>query len=358
MRFLRQIPPESEYLIDRADDVVIAFKSYKVPMIPMRSDKQELVTKSFERINTRGTVMSEAHMLNALSYSPEFELLTSIDNLKEEYLTELDNDSIDETFILQLLKLQLSKSIYDKNTDSLAKQVNEKLLKNIFSGIRELLRFSMKEYGVSSIKAFPYKLQALGVCHALINKPDIEREKLNAWITVTAYTGAFGTTARNSESALNDWLKYLETNELKWSLNTKPTISLWKDSVSFRSTRFKLWALAQTYKLDSELSTSFTKEFYKLKGKLVNKPIEISDKGKKSALFFITFEKTFSLKEINPSNLEAMFLNESMLEDIKHEKFEEFREKRETAIFNYEVSNIFTPAANVLKLTNYKIEYS
>ena len=54
MRFMRQIPPEKEHLIDKADDIVISFKNYKVPMIPMRSDKQELVTKSFERINTRG----------------------------------------------------------------------------------------------------------------------------------------------------------------------------------------------------------------------------------------------------------------------------------------------------------------
>jgi hypothetical protein len=356
MRFLRQIPPENEYLIDKADDIVISFKNYKVPMIPMRSDKQELVTKSFERINTRGTVMSEAHMLNALSYSPEFELLTSLNNLKEEYLFELENESVDQPFILQLVKLQLDKSIYDKNTDTLAKQVNEKLLTTIFVGIREMLSFSLEQYGISSIKAFPYKLQALGICHALIKYPNIEREKLKAWITVTAYTSAFGTTARNSESALHDWLHYLETNELKWTLKVKPTISLWKDAISFRNVRFKLWVLAQAYKQDSELNTNYARDFYKLKGKLLKKPVEITDKSKKSGLFFITTTKDFSIASLNPSQLEAMFLNESMLNDLQHEKFEEFREQRETAIFNYEMSNIFTPAANILKLTNYNFE--
>ena len=356
MRFLRSIPPEKDYLIDKADDISIAFKNYKVPMIPMRSDKQELVTKSFERINTRGTVMSEAHMLNALSYSPEFELLTSIENLKSEYLEEFDNDSIDQTFILQLLKLQLGKSIYDKNTDSLAKEVNEKLLRDIFSGIQLLLRFSMEQYGVSSIKVFPYKLQALGICHALVKYPDIDQAKLNAWITVTAYTSAFGTTARNSESALNDWLMYLKTNELKWTLNTKPSVSLWKDNVSFRNTRFKLWALAQAHKIDSDKGTNFAKDFHKFKGKILKKPTEIKDKSKKSALYFITKEKNFSLADLNPNDTEAMFLNDSMLDEIKCQQFEEFREQRETAIFNYEVSHIFTPAANILKLTNYKIE--
>lgn len=356
MRFLRKIPHEKDYLIDKADDIVIAFKNYKVPMIPMRSDKQELVTKSFERINTRGTVMSEAHMLNALSYSPEFELLTSIENLKSEYLEDLDSESIDQTFILQLLKLQLGKSIYDKNTDALAKQVNEELLRNIFSGIRLLLQFTLEQYGVFSIKSYPYKLQALGVCHALIKKPDIDQAKLNAWITVTAYTSAFGTTARNSESALNDWLAYLENNELKWTLNTKPSISLWKDNISFRNTRFKLWALALAYKIDSEKGTKFYKDFQKTKGKLLRKPTEITDKSNRSALFFITNERNFSLNNISHTDLESMFLNEEMLDKIQREHFDDFREQRETAIFNYEVSHIFIPAANTLKLTNYKIE--
>ena len=255
-----------------------------------------------------------------------------------------------------MLKLQLGKSIYDKNTDSLAKQVNEPLLRSIFLGIRELLLFSIEQYGLSSIKVFPYKLQALGVCHALIKDPNIDRVKLNAWITVTAYTGAFGTTARNSESALNDWLGYLETNELKWTLNTKPSIALWKDNISFRNTRFKLWVLAQAYRLDEEKGTSLVKDFHKLKGKLLHKPIEIIDKSKRSALFFITNEKSFSLSAVASSDLEVLFLNESMLDEIKCENIEEFREKRETAIFNYEVSNVFTPAANILKLTNYKIE--
>tara|TARA_Y100000814_G_scaffold223675_1_gene167645 strand:+ start:2615 stop:4192 length:1578 start_codon:yes stop_codon:yes gene_type:complete len=356
MRFLRQIPTDEEALIDRADDIVIAFKSYKVPMIPMRSDKQELVTKSFERINTRGTVMSEAHMLNALSYSPEFELLTSLNKFKKQFLNEFHSDAIYQSFILQLIKLHLGISIYDKNTDSIAKKVNDELLRNIFNGLRSLLHFAKDNYGEASIKAFPYRLQALGVCHALIVEPDFQAEHLKSWVTVTAYAGAFGTTARNSELALEDWIRYISTRELKWSLKTKPTITLWKDNVSFRNTRFKLWALALAQKQDEIVGTKLSERFFELKGKLINKPIEIKDKSKRSANYFLTSKKNFSLQALSECQSEAYFLNDDMLKELKDENYEEFRELRETAIFNYEVTNIFTPAAETLGLTNYKIE--
>jgi len=356
MRFLRQIPSDNEALIDRADDIVIAFKSYKVPMIPMRSDKQELVTKSFERINTKGTVMSEAHMLNALSYSPEFELLTSLNKFKKQFLNEFHSEAIDQNFILQLIKLQLGISIYDKNTDSIAKKVNDELLQKIFTGLRSLLYFARNNFGDAAIKAFPYRLQALGVCHVLIVEPDFQVEYLRSWVTVTAYAGAFGTTARNSELALEDWIRYISTRELKWSLKTKPTITLWKDNVSFRNARFKLWALALAHKHDAVLSTNLGERFLELKGKLINKPIEVKDKSKRSANYFLTLDKSFSLENLTECQIEAYFLDDEMLNELKEENYIEFRELRETAVFNYEVANIFTPAAEMLGLTNYKIE--
>lgn len=359
LRFQRQIPPESEYLIDRADDVLISFKNYKVPMIPMHSDKQELITKSFERINTRGTVMSETHMLNALSYSPEFQLLTSLKRYKNEFLDDAyDVDSIDQALILQLIKLQLGKSIYNKNTDSLAKEINDTVLIKVFKGLQKTLDFVQTELHGTSIQAFPYKLQAVGVCHALINEPSIDYRMLKAWVIVTAYTGSFGVTARNSETALEDFAKYLKSGSLSWSLNIKPIISIWNDDINFRNSRYKLSAIAQAEKQDFMFGNNLLGKFNEKKGKYVKRPIEFQFESKKSGFFFVTDRKDdeFSLFKLNSTERDSMFLSAEMMDLIKNGKYEEFREKRERAIFNYELSNVFTPAANILNFTDYRVE--
>jgi uncharacterized protein with ParB-like and HNH nuclease domain len=355
LKFQRTIPLENENLIDRADDILMAFKNYKVPMIPMISDNQELVTKSFERINTRGTHMSETHMLNALSYSPNFELLESLNKFKKEYLSIFEyHNEIDQTFILQLAKLQLGYSIYGKNTDKIAKEINDVVLEKIFIGIKTFLEFTIKTHGISKISSYPYKLQAIGVCFAFINYPSISEKTIKSWINVTAYTGAFGATARHSESALTDFITYLKSGVFSWTLKITPAVNIWRDNTNIRSTRFKLWMAAQALKQEEVLSNDMYFNYQKFKGKYLKKPLDIPLKSKKSGYYFLQ-ENNFSLKDLSPEKRDALFINSSMVRHINDEKWDEFREERENVIFNWELNNIFMPSAEVLNFSDYVV---
>lgn len=355
IKFHRTIPPGYDHLVDRADDLLMAFKNYKVPMIPMISDDQQLVTKSFERINTRGTHMSETHMLNALSYSPEFELLESLNKFSDKYLSDFENtDEIDQNFILQLSKLQLGHSIYGKNTDKIAKEINDDILEEIFKGIRTFLEFTMELNGISKISSYPYKLQATGLCFAFINYPNISKKILTSWVNVTAYTGAFGATARNSESALNDFIQFLKTGVFSWTLKISPAVNIWKDNTNIRSTRFKLWATAQALKQEVELSNNMYYEFQKYKSKYLIKPSDITLNSKKSGYYFI-HKDNFSITDLSLKEIDALFLNTSLISHLEKEQWDEFREEREKIIFNWELNNIFMPSAEALNFTDYVV---
>jgi uncharacterized protein with ParB-like and HNH nuclease domain len=119
MRFQKKIDSEDELRIDKVDEIVAAFKNYKLPIVPLQSDDQNLVTKSFERVNTRGQIMSETHMLNALSYQQDqFELLALIDQFREQYLMDYPKwrEGLEESFILMRLKIAVGMGPYDMQT--------------------------------------------------------------------------------------------------------------------------------------------------------------------------------------------------------------------------------------------------
>jgi uncharacterized protein with ParB-like and HNH nuclease domain len=355
LKYQRTIPSDKDYLVDRADDILMSFKNYKVPMIPMKSDDQELVTKSFERINTRGTHMSETHMLNALSYSPNFELLESLKKLQKKYLSEFDEfNEIEQSFILQLAKLQLGYSIYLKDTDKIAKKINDDILEKIFLGIKKFLEFTLRRYGSGNISVYPYKLQSIGICFAFTNYPNIDEKVLTSWVNVTAYTGAFGATARNSESALNDFLTYLKSGVFLWSLKIKPIVSMWKDNTNIKNTRFRLWAGAQALKQDNDLFNGMYHDFHKFKSKYIRKPLDISINSKKAGFYFLKKEK-FYIHDLTLEEKNALFLNSSLISHLQEERWDDFREEREKIIFNWELNNIFLPAAATLSFTDYVV---
>jgi uncharacterized protein with ParB-like and HNH nuclease domain len=358
LKFQRSISEDNESWIDKSDEVVSTFKNYKIPIIPLESDKQELVTKSFERINTRGTTMSETHMLNALSYSDDFDLIEKLNEYRDEYLNDIvEWEYIDADFILAIIKMELGYDIYFKDTDKLAKELNEILLKKVFRAIRSFIDFSIKTMGLNSKALYPYKLQMYGLTYAFLQKQPPCKEALEAWFIITTYTGAFGTTARNSSNALNDLITYIETKKFTWTLKVPPQINVWRDNTSFRTARVKAWMQTLAKKQDIILNPliSSTKRIADHKGKLIKKPIELKGFTNKRAGSYFLVEpgkvKTFSIWELTAEQQEAHFLNDLLLKYLKDKRFEDFAQEREELIYNWEMQNIVKPAAHLLQIS-------
>jgi len=356
LRFQRLIPPHMEELIDRCDAVVSAFKDYKIPVIPLESDDQALVTKSFERINSRGTVMSEAHMLNALSYTDKFDLLGSLEAYNEKYFDETSKwKDIDTEFLLMLLKLKLGYEIYSKETDKLAKNINDHSVSEIFEAIERLAEFSRKHLNIDSPASFPYRLQMLGIARSFLDEPNCDPLMLVNWFYITSYTNAFGTTARNSQRALTDLHTYIRTGKLGWSLNQAPSLLPLKDvKVSLNAGRIKTWVLAMAAKLQQSPGGAISNDDKKL---IPIRPKEFQKYDRRPGFYFLlgnTVLKDFNISRMSELQAEAHFITPELMEVYRARKFDEFGDLREDLMFKWEMDNLIKPSATaagfVLKL--------
>ncbi|AMN76871.1 DUF262 domain-containing protein [Pseudomonas azotoformans] len=351
LRFQRLIPAHMETLLDRCDAVVSAFKDYKIPVIPLESDDQALVTKSFERINSRGTVMSEAHMLNALSYTDKFDLLGSLELYSEKYFEESSKwKEIDTEFVLMLLKLKLGYEIYSKETDKLAKNINDRSISEIFEAIERLAEFSSKYLNIDSPASFPYRLQMLGIARSFLDDPKCSPQLLVSWFYISAYTNAFGTTARNSQRALTDLYDYLKEGSLSWSLNQAPALlALEGIKVNLNAGRIKTWVLALAAKLDA---SNF--ELYKGRDKRLVpvRPKEFIKFERRPGFYFLLGDKSdqkFSIGRMSDIEADAHFVTPELLELYESNNFNEFARIRESLMFAWEVENLIQPSVDLAK---------
>lgn len=344
--YQRSIPLEDVKTIDRADAIVTAFKSYKIPIIPLESDDQTLVTKSFERINSRGTIMSETHMLNALSYTEEFDLLGSIEKNREEHLFELPRwKDIDTEFVLFLLKMKLGYELYSKDTDKLAKNINDDIVSSAFKAISRLANFSSGYLSIESPNMFPYRLQMLGLAYMFMCNKNSSPENLKAWFFITTYTNSFGTTARNSQRALSDLQIFMsEGKELPWTLNLKPAIqSLEGLQVHGGAARIKAWSLALAGSLS--VTTSDNHDFEKTSPMMLR-----SFKGneRRPGFYFYLNDKTwksFDMTKLSEKQKEGHFLNDLLIKLYLDGNFIQFAQERERMMFSWELDNFIIPSA-------------
>ncbi|ENK3112163.1 DUF262 domain-containing protein [Vibrio alginolyticus] len=369
LKFQRTIPFENEEWIDKSDMIASAFKNYKIPIVPLEADDQAVVTKSFERINSRGTPMSEIHMLNALSYKPEFDLIELTDKYTKEYLADLPQwSNIDNSILLSVIKLHLGLDLFFKNTDKLAGMLNHEVIESAYSGIRNLAYFSEKHLGITAPGQFPYKAQTVGLAFAFAKSKDVTTEQLKAWYYITSYTGAFGNTAQNVSNTINDLSEYLESGTYQWSLNIKPTVSKWSKNTQFKTARVKVWAQALCHKLyedNLKHQKRVLKHLMSNKNKIIKQPDDYSfqklDKSLKAraGFHFISEYQTPDIPQLHlfdSKDKDRNFLNNELIELWVSQQYEKFADRREQLIYEWEIENVINPSAEILGFKGIKFD--
>ena len=354
LRFQRQIPPEKENLIEKIEEIVSSFKNYKVPVIPLETDDQELVTKSFERINSRGTTMSETHMLNALSYSDNFDLLATIEKQREQYLSALPNwRELDVNFVLLLLKTKLGFDPYFKKTDEIAKEIrlHPESLSQVFQAIENLSKFSEEYLDIDHPTDFPYRLQMLGIASEFFYADyETKTERLKSWFWISTYTNSFGTTARNSQKSLEDLRSFITTGILPWTLNLEPVCRSLKGlDINYKSARTKAWASALASRLDENTNDFKHKKLLnKYKGASLSQPTEFQADGKRPGNCFLVdpkLSRNFSIAMLSEDERISHFIDQAIYQLFISGDNVGFAILRERLMFEWEKNMIIKPAA-------------
>ncbi|WCP65883.1 DUF262 domain-containing protein [Vibrio tubiashii] len=369
LKFQRSIPFENEEWIDRSDTIASAFKNYKIPIVPLEADDQAVVTKSFERINSRGTPMSEIHMLNALSYKSDFDLIALTEEYTERYLSRMPGwKNIDNSILLSVIKLNLGLDLFFKNTDKLASLLNQEVIERAYIGILKLAEFSEKQLGITSPGQFPYKAQTVGLAFAFSRDTSIPFDELQAWYYLTSYTGAFGNTAQNVSNTIKDLANFLDTGSYNWSLNIKPAVSIWSKNTQFKTARVKVWASAlcqKRYEENVSVREKVLKDLMSNKKSLLKQPDDFHYQGLEKSLkaragfYFISESLAPDIPQLHlfdKRDKEQHFLNDELIELWNARDFEGFASKRELLIYKWEVENIVKPSARILKFDDVKYE--
>ncbi|MDI1366456.1 MAG: DUF262 domain-containing protein [bacterium] len=341
LRFQRNIPPEHEARIDVADSVAAAFREYKIPLIALKSASLEVVTKSFQRVNSRGADMSELHMLNALSYSAEFDLLQHDKDLREELLAPLGWAHIDQEVVLRCIKLRFNADIYTTNPDDLSEQLkkNPNAIDEVFAALAQCASFLGDRLNLYRPEVVPYRMQIVGLAGVLFGRQwKALEQQLIDWFWISTYTEAFGSSARQSENALADLIGYAETGLFKWSLRESPSVRpLTNLRVDFRAARVKALALA-----------------------LENRRLECADENSIALVRFgfhlvpteiQHFKNALVEGSLTSKELSGHLISDTAAAAAAAGQWSQFVAMREADIFAYEKDKIIAPAAKRLGLS-------
>ena len=186
---------DAETLIKNADMLSGAFKRYKIPVLPIVTNDLDQVTKTFQRVNSQGTVMSEVHMVAALTWSDKFDLNERISQWKEQWLAPQGWGDLDDKIILYACKAALSFDVYDANVDAVSQALREKpdALEEAAGSLVDAASFLRRYCGIRSPRVLPYESHLVPLAEAIRRKPGrddgADGDALIRWFWLLSYSG-------------------------------------------------------------------------------------------------------------------------------------------------------------------------
>lgn len=356
LRFQRELAEGNEARIDLADEVASAFRQYKVPIITLNSASLEIVTKSFERINSRGADMSEIHMLNALTYSPSFDLLKRDQELRREMLAPFGWQNIDSDIVLRCLKLSLGADIYKTNPDEVSKSLRKdpRALERTFSGLREAAKFFREQFAIATPSIVPYRIQIVAVATVLFDQ-GFEKlaSRLTDWVWLSTYAELFGGTGRQSENAIADLHSYINSGSFEWSLREPPAVrNISGVKSDFRAARVKALMLALAERAN-EIEATKGKELLERHGGEAFQFLSLPgvERGDQGARFLIEPGDATQFKtKLLSSSLDEQTRARHLISDdawhlIDPKDMRPFTRCRANDLFAYELAAIINPVS-------------
>lgn len=244
-----QVEPWSERVDARIDELIEAFKHCRMAVIYVASDDLTLVTRTFQRINSQGVVMTEMHMIHALTYSAKFDLRRKLHELREEWLLPVGWKELDDDFILMACKALLGLDMYEADISTFSQQLADQpqTLARAVRGLRQAIDFLRERCGVWDFALLPHRSQVLMIAEGL-RVTDAQKEEaqelLEAWFWLSGHGSLFsGTSARRVQYTLAEIREMVRGNVLRWTGHTEFRALPLPETFSLKSARAKVLLL-------------------------------------------------------------------------------------------------------------------
>lgn len=191
-------------LADRAEEVANIIRDYPLALVPLVVEDLGLVTQSFQRVNSAGSPMGEAHMLRALTYDKTFDLTERF----EQIVAGSAWMALDHQILVNVIKAIAGISIYGTEmaavTDALKSKQGPQLLEKTEQGTIAAIAFLNDRLKIRGEEALPYAYQLVALAAAAANGADLDAatDALWRWFWATTYTEHFtGMTAGQLRNA-------------------------------------------------------------------------------------------------------------------------------------------------------------
>jgi Protein of unknown function DUF262 len=262
---------DGDSLVEESDRLAAAFRQYKVPIIPIATEDLGLATLTFQRINSQGQKMSDYHMLHALTWSENFDLMNRIENLRADWLAPIGWGDLDEDIILKVTKLKLGLDAYKADIQELSRALvaNHTILDEAIECIVAAATFLRAELHIPTPEFVPYSLQIVLLAFAFGRSQRLDDDQLSLvtnWFWFITYTEAFtGISDDRVRVAVDDLMSTLDTRKAIWRNKSSYSQIAPRARYDFRAVRSKSFILCLARELDKKddelLGTTLLREY-------------------------------------------------------------------------------------------------
>lgn len=254
---------DREELKERANALFNRFKDYKIATVTLGDMAIEDVAPIFERINSTGTPLTIVDLMRAATWSPDFDLIETIDSLLAA-LGAKDFGDIDKKVVLRNLSAAAGGGFSTDSIDDLRKRSAEGLraaANDVRQAYLRMVDYLTTQIRIPRSQIVPYvnQLTVLAEVFRQVPAPTAEQYRaIDKWFWQTALSGYFsGWNTGMMAADLSAVSKFTtgETNEIRASVMA-PTAQLWT-ARQFRSNNAhaKLLAIVLSHREPTDLLT-------------------------------------------------------------------------------------------------------
>lgn len=182
---------------ERADQLSYRFQQCRIPIVVMVSDDLELAARTFQRINSLGTPMGEAHLVAALTWRSDFDLRERLDQLRLTFPVGWRN--VDEGLFLQVCKGLAGLDMTKAGQTELVKKLTEdpSILERSGVELKRVLEWLSNAAGVVHEELLPYAFQVVLFAVELdrLRSVSVPDQAFVKWFWRTGWSEVFATAA-------------------------------------------------------------------------------------------------------------------------------------------------------------------
>lgn len=250
LKFLRENQLNDE-LIQRADILAEKFRNYKLPVVPLVTDDLPTVLEAFQRINSSGVIMSDAHIVHALSYSSGFDLMERL-NVAGRELADIGWDGLEHKYILAVIRALGGQTVTSPDARETADRLREQpeLVDSAVRAIRRVAEWLWNTCRVASPAFLPYSYQLPLLASIFDGLTDSELEEhtdfFQRWFWKASLTGIFRSMRENDYLKARDNLK-VRASDFE-AFERSRIVGLTKGKYYFKRARVKIVMLRMLLK--------------------------------------------------------------------------------------------------------------